>query len=116
MGSTRQASTEARQSDVRRSLWTVGEVLEQVCREPEVLSDCPALEEEVAETSLLRVPGKGLLVAMGRTLLCLRLCCQIHERHFLARKEVKKGTMASAAPCLCCGALSGEQPWQQLSP
>jgi len=38
LGETGRASTEARKSNVRRSLGAVREVLEQVCRWPEALS------------------------------------------------------------------------------
>lgn len=52
---------------------------------------------------MLCIPSKGQLVAVGRMLLLLRLCHQLHGKHFLVRKEVK---MALAAPCHCCNVVA----------
>lgn len=52
---------------------------------------------------MLCIPGKRQLVALGRTLLLLGLCCRLHGKRFLVRKEVK---MASAALCLCCDVVT----------
>lgn len=56
-----------------------------------------------SEQQMLCIPGKGQLVAVGRMPLLLWLCCWLHGKHFLVRKEVK---MALAAPCLCCDVVA----------